>query len=341
MGKSGKIHCAIVGYGYWGPNLARNLRRHPDCSGLGFFDQAPDRVKRGGDEFPGALLYETYDEVLDSKTIDAVVIATPVSTHFDLARRALLAGKHVLVEKPMTFSVDEACELRDLAKRKGRVLMVDHTFVYHPAVLKIKEILASGALGRIRYIDSTRINLGIFQHDVNVLWDLAVHDISIIQFLMEETPEWVQATGMSHTLNEIENIGYLILKYPSGLLAHINCSWISPVKIRHMLIGGEKKMIVYDDLNGGEPVKVYDSGFVAKNHEDVKQFQYAPRIGDIYSPRIEVREALANLTDDFMEAVLRGKRPVSDADFGVSVVQILDRAQKSIKTSGAPVFSAS
>src|SRR6185312_3291934 len=220
---------------------------------------------------------------------------------------------------------------------RGRILAVDHTFVYHPAVRKIRELVASGDLGRLNYIDSTRINLGLFQHDVNVLWDLAVHDLSIINFISGVRPDRIQAVGSASAPGRIESIGILMLRYASGLFAHINCSWVSPVKIRHMLIGGERRMVVYDDLNATEPVKVYDSGVIARTDEERNRLLYEYRVGDVHSPKIAPREALANLVEDFAGAIREGRRPISDGRFGADAVKILEAAQASLEDGGREI----
>ena len=279
----------------------------------------------------------SYAKMLSRPDVTAVVLATPVATHYPLAKAALESGKHVLVEKPLATTTAHAEELVALAAARQLVLGVDHTYVYHPAVQCIRELVRSGELGKLAYIDASRINLGLFQHDVNVLWDLAVHDLAIINTLTDERPVTVQAIGVAHLTQNIENIGILILRYESGLFVHINCSWVSPVKLRHTLIGGNKKMIVYDDLNSNEPIKIYDSGVVARTDEERNRLLYEYRTGDVYSPRIPQREALANLVADFARAVRDGGRLTSDGRFGADTVRILEAAQHSVKNRGAEV----
>lgn len=328
---------AIVGYGYWGPKLVRNFLQNASFSSVIIVEENADRLARGLRENPGTVGMALFADALLRADIDAVVLATPVATHYPLAKAALEAGKHVLVEKPLATRAAEAEELVALARTRGLVLGVDHTYVYHAAVQRIRELIRSGELGKITYIDSTRINLGLFQHDVNVLWDLAVHDLAIINVLIEERPNIVQAVGAAHLSSGIENIGVLILRYPSGLFVHINCSWVSPVKIRHMLIGGDRKMIVYDDLNANEPVKIYDTGVIARNDDERNRLLYEYRAGDVYSPKIHQREALANLVADFARA-LREKSPLlSDGRFGADTVKILEAAQQSVKNHGQEV----
>lgn len=328
---------AIVGYGYWGPKLVRNFLQNGSFTPVVIVEENADRLARGLRENPGAQGLASFTAALARTDIGAVALATPVATHHPLAKAALLAGKHVLVEKPLATTAADAEELVALAAHRQLVLGVDHTYVYHAAVQRIRELVRAGELGRLAYIDSSRINLGLFQHDVNVLWDLAVHDLAIINTLTDERPASVQAIGTAHLNQAIENIGVLILRYASGLFVHVNCSWVSPVKLRHMLIGGDRKMIVYDDLDGNEPVKIYDSGVVARTDEERNRLLYEYRAGDVYSPRIPQREALANLVADFARAVQSGSRPISDGRFGADTVRILEAAQQSIKHHGTQV----
>jgi len=330
----------IVGYGYWGPKLVRNFLAVAQGKTVAVCDDSEDRLARARRDFPGVKTYATLTEVFAADGIDAVALATPVSTHYPLAKRALEAGRHVLVEKPMTHSVATSRELIALAAARKRVLMVDHTFVYHPAVRKIKALIEAGNLGRLRYIDSTRINLGLFQHDVNVLWDLAVHDLSIVNFLTPERPLAVSAVATAHTPGAPENIGFMVLRYASGMVVHLNCSWVSPVKIRHILIGGDKQMILYNDLDANEPLKVYDSGYQARTDEERNRLLFDYRVGDVYSPKIPGGEALAALVTDFLRAIAEGVAPVSDGVFGADVVAILEAAQRSVGLRGQEVALA-
>ena len=331
---------AIVGYGYWGPKLTRNFLQNGSFGSVSICEEDPARLERGAKENPGALKIRRFADLLADPQVTAVALATPVASHYPLALAALEAGKHVLVEKPLATSSAEAERLVAVAKAGKRVLMVDHTFVYHPAIQRIRSLIRSGELGRLTYIDSTRINLGLFQHDVNVLWDLAVHDISIVNLLTDERPSTVQAIGAAHPPGPLASIGVLTLRYPSGLFVHINCSWVSPVKIRHILIGGDKKMIVYDDLNSNEPVKIYDSGVVARTGEELSRLLYEYRTGDVYSPKIAPKEALANLVADFASAIQDGHAPLSDGRFGADTVKILEAAQSSITSGGSEVTLA-
>lgn len=331
------VRIAIIGYGYWGKNLVRNFFSQPDCTLALVADTDPSRLRSLRQLYPGIATTYDIEEVFTNPAIDAVVIATPVFTHYLLAKRALVAGKHVLVEKPMTASVMEAEELIELAERKGKLLMVDHTFLYTGAVERIKHMIDSSELGKVNYIDSTRINLGLFQSDINVLWDLAPHDVSICFHLIKEMPYSVQATGMSHTKNGIENIAYLTLNYQTDLIAHFNCSWSSPVKIRQMLIGGDKKMVLYNDMEPTEKVKMYDTGFEINSDEDIKKIRVDYRTGDIYTPKLKTTEALTGMATDFVRSIINNTVPVSNWQIGLKVVKVLEGASQSMKARGKEV----
>jgi len=267
-----------------------------------------------------------------------VIIATPVFTHFELAKKALLRGKNVLIEKPMTANSAEAHELQELAEKMKKVLMVDHTFLYTSAVQKIKQLIDAGTIGKIRYFDSTRINLGLFQPDINVLWDLAPHDISILNYLVKEKPYSVNATGVSHTNNGIENIAYLTVNYQSGFIAHFNCSWTSPVKLRTMLIGGDKKMLLFNDLEPTEKIKIYDTGYDHKTDEEKQRVLVEYRSGDVFIPMVSSKEALFVMASDFISAITTGSTPISNLESGLSVIKILDASQQSIKQQGKEII---
>ncbi len=332
------INIGIIGYGYWGPNLLRNFIGLEEVKVKTVADLLRDRLKSVEKNYPAVTLTTSIKDIFVDKSVDAVVIATPISTHYELAKEALINAKHVLIEKPMTFSSRQAKELIRLAKKKNRILMIDHTFIYSAAVQKIRELINNHKLGKINYIDSTRINLGLVQKDANVLWDLAAHDLSILCYLVNnKRPVSVQAIGVSHLKNGIENIAYLILKYKNGLMAHFNCSWSSPVKIRLMLVGGNKKMIVWNDLEPTEKVKIYDKGFLVKTDEERHKILFGYREGDIYVPKIEMTEALKNMAQDFVRAINTGVPPLSDGELGFLVVQILEAAQRSIKNHGKEV----
>jgi predicted dehydrogenase len=331
------LNIAIIGYGYWGPNLVRNFTNAVNSKVTHVVDFRPERLSLVNKMYPSIETTNNVDEIINSTKVDAVVIATPVFTHFELAKKALLNGKHVLLEKPMTSTVAEAIELIDLADKMGLLLMVDHTFLYTGAVRKMKELIERRELGTINYFDSTRINLGLFQPDVNVLWDLAPHDISILLFLINEKPLSVNATGVSHTNNGIENIAYLTTNYSSNLLAHFNCSWSSPVKLRNTLVGGDKKMVLFNDLEPSEKLRVYDTGYNYKTDEEKNKLLVDYRTGDVYIPKLEMKEALLEMANDFVQSALNKKQPVSTSLLGLEVIKILEASQTSIKSNGKEI----
>lgn len=332
------MNIGIIGYGYWGPNLLRNFMNISDCNITAICDLRDERMASIKRNYPAIKVTNNPTHLNKDPQLDAIVIATSVLSHYSLAKEALLNQKHVLIEKPMVMSSTEAIELIELAEKNKKVLMVDHTFLYTSAVQKMKVLITSGDLGKILYFDSTRINLGLFQSDVNVLWDLAPHDISILTYLISEKPVSVNATGISHTNNGIENIAYMTINYSSGLIAHFNCSWSSPVKIRTTLVGGDKKMIVYNDLESTEKIKVYDTSYYVKTEEDKKNILVDYRVGDVYSPKLEIREALFNMTQDFLKAIKDKIKPISDYKLGLEVVKILEASQTSIKNKGKEVY---
>jgi predicted dehydrogenase len=330
------VGVALVGCGYWGPNLIRNFAGCPGAKLVAVCDRDPARLRRVAPLCPGARLLADLNEALQDDAVEAVVVATPPETHGLLARAALLAGKHVLVEKPLATSVQEAAELVHLAEQRGRTLMVDHTFLYSPAVRKIKELIASGALGEIWYVDSVRINLGLFQSDVNVLWDLATHDLAIVDHLLGRMPVSLSAFGSSHTGNDLEDVAYLNLDFGGGLLASFHVNWLSPVKVRHLIIGGSKKGLIYNDLDPSEPIKVYDRGITLSQEPDARRgvlINY--RVGDVWSPQVEKEEPLQNMAAHFAECIRSGARPRSDGQAGLRVVRILDLAQRSLNAQGS------
>jgi predicted dehydrogenase len=331
------IKVGVIGYGYWGPNIVRNFFATSDCTVRMVADGRPERLSLLAKSFPSIQGVKDAEDIIRSSEIDAIVIATPVHTHFELAKRSLMQGKHVLIEKPMTSSVREADELIELATKKGLTLMADHTFLYTGAVQKMKEIIQTEVIGTPLYFDSSRINLGLFQPDINVLWDLAPHDISILTYLITDVPESINATGISHTGNKIENIAYLTVNYNSNFIAHFVCSWSSPVKVRQTLIGGDKKMILYNDLEPSEKVRVYDTGYNHKTEEDRNRIMVDYRTGDVYIPKLSSREALAGVADDFIQSVIHRKDPMSNALLGKSVVRILEASQESIKNNGKEI----
>jgi predicted dehydrogenase len=331
------IKIGIVGYGYWGPNLVRNFYSNGKCIIKTVVDSRQERLSALKKNYPAINVSTNFQDVINDSEIDAIIIATPVFSHFELAKKALENNKHVLIEKPMTASSAEAQELIELSIKKNRVLMVDHTFLYTGAVQKMKQLVDSGDVGKVNYFDSTRINLGLFQQDVNVLWDLAPHDISILTHLIDEEPISINATGISHTNNGIENIAYMTINFQSGMIAHFNCSWSSPVKIRLTLVGGDKKMIVFNDMEPTEKIKVYDTGYSVKTDEEKLRILVDYRAGDIFIPKVLTNEALSLMANDFINSILNGTTPVSDCYLGLKVVKILEGAQQSIKQNGKEI----
>jgi predicted dehydrogenase len=332
------LNIGIIGYGYWGPNLVRNFLQLDDVKIHTVGDLDAGKINNFKKTYPSINFTSDTNEIFRNNDISAVVIATPVNTHYSLAQAALKSGKHVLIEKPMTMSRTEAEALIELSQKHNKVLMVDHTFLYTGAVKKMKEVIQKNEIGNINYFDSTRINLGLFQPDINVLWDLAAHDISILLYLIHENPISIHATGISHTKNNIENIAYITLNYNSDLIAHFNCSWSSPVKIRRTLIGGDKKMIVYNDMEPTEKIKIYDTGYSHNTHEEKQNILVDYRVSDISIPKLETKEALLCMAEDFIKAIKSGTTPISNYKIGLEVVKILEASQLSIKNKGKEIF---
>ena len=326
------MNVAVVGLGYWGPNLLRNFVSNEQVSGVGCFDLNPERVKGVRTRLPHVRIFSSIDELLSSD-MDAVAIATPVSTHHTLGMKILERGKHLLVEKPMAATTQECEDLIDMAAKHNVVLMVDHTFIYTGAVKKIKEMISTGLLGDIYYFDSVRVNLGLFQHDVNVLWDLAPHDISIMGYVINRKPTAVSAVGVHH-INGHEDVAYLTVHFDSGLIAHFHVNWLAPVKIRRILIGGSKQMIVYDDMQPSEKVRVYDKGVEVTTQEGIYNTLVQYRTGDMYAPRIEDSEALGLLTKEFVSSIQEQRQPLTNGESGLNVVRILEAADHSMKHAG-------
>lgn len=333
------IKIGLIGFGYWGPNLARNFSVNSNLELSAICDFSEDRLARARRFYPRARLCKTVDEFFGINEIDAIAIATPVATHYELAKRALESGRHVWLEKPMTEKVPEAEELIDLAQRGNQTLLVDHTFVYTGAVRKIKQLIDQGELGQLMYYDSTRVNLGLFQQDINVIWDLAPHDISIMDYLMPFRKQAVSATGLHFFGNGLVPKSLLTVYLEGNLVAHINVSWVSPVKIRQTLIGGTSKMIVYDDTQPSEKVKIYDKGVEVNstNMEEIYQLKVQYRVGDMYSPKLDDQEALAVETAHFVDCISNSKRPMTGGREGLEVVKVLVAAQESLKNRGLPV----
>jgi predicted dehydrogenase len=333
------IKIGLIGFGYWGPNLARNFSVNPNLELAAICDFSGDRLAKAQRFYPRARLCTTVDEFFRIRELDAIAIATPVATHFELAKRALETSRHVWLEKPMTDKIAQAEELIDLAQRSNKTLLVDHTFVYTGAVRKIKQLIDQGELGRLMYYDSTRVNLGLFQQDINVIWDLAPHDISIMDYLMPMRKQAVSATGLHFFGNGLVPKSLLTVYLEGDLVAHINVSWVSPVKIRQTLIGGTSKMIVYDDTQPSEKVKIYDKGVElnSSSKEEIYHLKVQYRVGDMYSPKVEDHEALALETEHFIDCVSNAKTPLTGGREGLEVVKVLVAAQESLNNRGLPV----
>jgi predicted dehydrogenase len=332
------ISVGVIGYGYWGPNLVRNFADQPQCRVVHVADRDVARLSDVGRRYPGVRTSGQEQDLIADTEVDAVAIATPVSTHYELGMAALRAGKHVLLEKPMARSSDEARRLIEEANRRGLVLMVDHTFVYTPAVRKMRELAAAGELGELYYYDSVRINLGLFQRDVNVLWDLAVHDLSIMDYVLQRQPAAVSATGLAHVPGRPENIAYMTMFFDSLLIAHVHANWLSPVKVRRTILGGSRRMILFDDLETSEKIKVYDRGIsLNPSPENVYQMLVGYRTGDMWAPKLGVTEALQVEAAHLVDCVTRGARPQSDGESGLRVVRLLEAASASMQQHGRPV----
>lgn len=328
------IRVGVIGYGYWGPNLVRNFSEAPGCEVAIVADLRDERLAQVRKRYPAVRTTTSVDDVYGAD-VDAVVIATPVSTHYQLASRALRAGKHVWVEKPMTATADEARRLVDEAAAAGRLLHVDHTFVYTGAVRKIHELIHSDGVGEIYYYDSTRVNLGLFQHDVNVIWDLAVHDVSIMDYLLPTQARAVSATGIAHVDGTLEDIAYLTFFFDGNLIGHVNVNWLAPVKIRRTLIGGSRRMIVYDDLEPSEKIKVYDKGItVTSDPARVYQMKIGYRSGDMWAPQVDIGEALQLEVRHFAECIAAGRPTDTDGRAGLRMVQALEAATESMRDRG-------
>jgi predicted dehydrogenase len=330
------INVGVVGFGYWGPNLVRNFMSQTSSRVTVVSDLSPARLARVSALYPAVRTTLDFNELLADPLLDAVVVATPVRTHFEIAMAALRAGKHVLVEKPIASNAIQAEQLIEEAERRGLVLMVDHTFVFTGAVRKMHDLVRLPEFGRTHYYDSTRINLGLFQHDVNVLWDLAVHDLSIMAYVLGAKPTAVSATGQSRTPGQPEYAAFLTV-YFEDMIAHINVNWLSPVKVRRTLVGGSGKMIVYDDLETIEKIKLYDRGItMSENTEDIHKTLISYRTGDMWSPKLDETEALTIEARHFVECIEHSSRPTTSGEQGYELVRILEAADKSMRHRGAP-----
>jgi len=328
------VRVGVIGAGYWGPNIVRNLHEAPGAEAVAVADLSPDRLDAIRKRFPAVRVTTDYRELVDDPSIDAICIVTPVNTHRKLAEEAFAAGKHVFVEKPLAKTVSDAEAIVRAGERAGKTLMVGHTFVYNPAVVVVKGILESGGIGDVHYLDSQRVNLGLHQFDINVLWDLGPHDVSIALYWLDEEPEWVQCTGACFVQPNIEDVVFLMIGFPSGAIAHAHLSWLAPSKLRTTIVIGSKKMVVYDDNQAVEKVKIYDQG-VDKLESDELRRSY--RAGDIHSPRVPMTEALQVEMRHFIECVRDGKTPRSDGEAGLMVVRVLELAMRSLRSGGARV----
>ncbi len=331
------MNFGVIGYGYWGPNVVRNLANLEGSRVISIADLDPAARQRAQKAHPSAQVTSSPAEVLTSTKIDAVAIVSPVWTHYELAKAALMNGKHVFVEKPFTMNSTQGEELVELGQKRNLKIMVDHTFLFTGAVRKMKEMIDDGSLGNLYYYDSTRVNLGLLQHDVNVLWDLAAHDLSIMDHLIPGDPEAVGATGEKH-LNDHEDVAYMTLHFPNKVIAHINVNWLSPVKVRMTLVGGEKKMVVWNDLVADEKLRVYDRGVKTTTQEGVYKLLVNYRSGDMWAPRLEQVEALQQEMKYFIECIETGNDPFNDGRAGLRVVRMLEAASKSLAQKGALVY---
>jgi predicted dehydrogenase len=327
----------VIGYGYWGPNVVRNLASLEDSQVLAIAEMSPAARKRAQKAHPGIMVTADAFDVISSADIDAIAVVTPVWTHYSLAKAALENGKHVFVEKPFTSNAAQGEDLINLARRKNLKIMVDHTFLFTGAVKKICQLLEEGTLGKLYYYDSTRVNLGLFQHDINVLWDLAPHDLSIMDFLIKASPEAIVATGQRH-LNGYEDVAFMTLYFPEQVIAHINVNWLSPVKVRTTLIGGEKRMLVWNDLEADEKVKVYDKGVDITNREGLYELLVNYRSGDMWAPQLEQVEALREELSYFIECISTGRDAFNDGCAGLRVVKMLEAASESLSKRGELVY---
>ena len=332
------VNVGVIGFGYWGPNLARNFMINPDTHLKTICDREPIRLEKSKALYPSVEVVSSSEALINNLDIDAVAIATPLASHYELAMAALKAGKHVFLEKPITATSEQASQLIEEAERQKKVLLLDHTFVYTGAVRKMKEIVLKPSFGQIQYYDSARVNLGLFQHDVNVLWDLAVHDLTIMDFILDSDPVAVSATGCSHVKGQPENMGFLTIFYSSDLIAHINVNWLSPVKIRRTLVGGSNQMIVYDDVEKSEKLKIYDTGItITETPADIHKLRISYRTGDLWSPKVEDSEALQVEVKHFVACINGQEKPLTSGEDSLKIVRILEAADTSLKERGAPV----
>ena len=331
------LKIGVIGYGYWGPNVVRNFHRGTASRVEMVCDKSPDMLRRVVQAYPGMHTTQDHMDVVNSPNIDAVAVVTPVGTHYEVAKKVLDSGKHLFIEKPFTSESWQDKELINLAEQKNLTVMVDHTFLFTGAVRKIRQLVDDGTLGELYYYDSTRVNLGLFQHDVNVLWDLAPHDLSIMDFVIDQKAEAISATGQTH-LNGHEDVAYMTVYFPNKVIAHINVNWLSPVKVRTTLIGGEKKMLVWNDLEADEKIRVYDKGVKITTPESVYELLVSYRSGDMWAPQVDQVEALNAELDHFVDCVSSGEKPINDGHAGLRVVTMLEAANASVSKRGEVVY---
>lgn len=332
------IRAGIIGYGYWGPNIVRNFSTAEGSQVDMICDMNQQALKKARKAYPNIKITTDCNELIKDPNIDVVAIATPVFTHYALAKKVLEEGKNVFVEKPFTYTSAEGEELVELAERKNLTIMVDHTFLYTGAVRKIKQLVDDRVLGDIFYYDSVRVNLGLFQHDINVVWDLAPHDLSIMEYVIGEKPQAIIATGAEHFNRGLEDVAYLTIYFRDNIIAHINVNWLSPVKVRTTLIGGQKKMLVWNDLEPDEKIKIYDKGVQVKTKEGKYNLLVSYRSGDMWAPRVEQTEALKLMVEKFVDCIGNGGKAVNDGTAGLRVVKLLEGATRSLKNKGEMVY---
>lgn len=332
------LNIGVIGYGYWGPNIVRNFSSANGSQVTMVCDMNQTTQKKIKKAYPQVTVTPNSDELIKSTDVDAVAIVTPVFTHYELAKKALEEGKHIFVEKPFTYSVAEAEELIELAEKKNLKIMVDHTFLYTGAVRKIRQLIEDNVLGDLFYFDSVRVNLGLFQHDINVVWDLAPHDISIMDYIIGERPLAVVSTGAGHFGRGLEDIAYLTFYYRKNIIAHINVNWLSPVKLRTTLIGGQKKMLVWNDLEPDEKIKIYDKGVQVKTKEGKYSLLVDYRSGDMWAPKVEQTEALKLMAEEFVNYITNSGKVINDGIAGLNVVKMLVASDKSLQNKGETVY---
>lgn len=333
------LNIGVVGYGYWGPNIVRNFSHiDDDVKVVCICDNNSDAMKRAERDYPYIDIVSNYDDIFSSPKIDMIAIVTPVSTHYKLAKKALMNGKHIFVEKPFTSNVHQAEELIEFAEKRNKKIMVDHTFIFSSPVKKIKDLIDNNILGDPYYYDSTRVNLGLFQHDINVIWDLAPHDLSIMDYLLEEKPVAIAADGKAHFGNGLEDVAYITVYFSNNLIGHFNVNWLSPVKVRTTLIGGEKRMLAWNDLEADEKIKVYDRGIEITNKEGIYNLLVNYRSGDMWAPKIEHREALRIEAKHVVDCILNDTIPLNDGHAGLRIVRMLEASSVSLANDGKLVY---